>query len=141
MTGRTGYMFLLALFTLSMVEVFVKGTVPAHSEDEHDADEFRKEFGDEPQQNSYSQGSEDDHVEVRDGSQFSNVKPKILTGRKLPTLRFLYWTLPLLVDALLQPHGKGQDLLDFFSYFDWIWRKKIGRFTGEIAKHMFLNQR
>ncbi|CAJ0610403.1 unnamed protein product [Cylicocyclus nassatus] len=87
MTGRTGYLFLLALFTMSMVEVFVK--VPAHSEDEHDAEEFRKEFGDEPQQDSFSQGGED-HVEVRDGSQFSNVKPKILTGRKLPTLRFLY---------------------------------------------------
>ncbi|KHJ82695.1 hypothetical protein OESDEN_17610 [Oesophagostomum dentatum] len=93
-----------------MVEVFVKAliecfdyackdfrtviftcTVPAHSEDEHDAEEFRKEFGDEPQGESFSQGTEDDHVELREGSQFSNVKPKILSGRKLPTLRFLYW--------------------------------------------------
>ncbi|VDM76615.1 unnamed protein product [Strongylus vulgaris] len=78
-------------------------TVPAHSEDEHDAEEFRKEFGDEPQPNGFryvlvvvfktpcisvfSQGIEEEHIELRDGSQFSNVKPKILTGRKLPTLR------------------------------------------------------
>ncbi|PIO73611.1 hypothetical protein TELCIR_04410 [Teladorsagia circumcincta] len=95
MTGRGGLIFLLGLFLLSMVEVFVK----AHSEDEHDADEFRKEFGDEPQHDSFrrvfffslSQGTQEEHVEVRDGPQFANVKQKPLTGKSLPTLRFLFW--------------------------------------------------
>ncbi|EYB94304.1 hypothetical protein Y032_0173g408 [Ancylostoma ceylanicum] len=92
MTGKAGYLFLLALFTLSMVEVFVKACParPTHSEDDHDAEEFRKEFGDEPQQESFSQGTEEEHIELREGSHFTNVKPKILSGRKLPTLRFLY---------------------------------------------------
>ncbi|VDO90577.1 unnamed protein product [Heligmosomoides polygyrus] len=88
MVGRAGYLFLFALTALSMVEVFVK--VPAHSEDEHDADEFRKEFGDEPQHDSFSQGTKDDHVELREGPQFTDVKPKTLRGKQLPTLRFMY---------------------------------------------------
>ncbi|KAK6009008.1 selT/selW/selH selenoprotein [Ostertagia ostertagi] len=78
MTGRGGFIFLLGLFVLSMVEVFVK----AHSEDEHDADEFRKEFGDEPQPDR----TQEEHVEVRDGPQFANIKQKPLTGKSLPTL-------------------------------------------------------
>ncbi|KAK6760124.1 hypothetical protein RB195_021583 [Necator americanus] len=85
MTGRAGFLFLSALFALSMIEVFVK----AHSEDDHDAEEFRKEFGDEPQ-HTFSKGTEEDHIELREGSQFNTMKPKILSGRKLPTLRFLY---------------------------------------------------
>ncbi|KAK6034252.1 selT/selW/selH selenoprotein [Cooperia oncophora] len=86
MTGRGGFLFLLGLFILSMFEVFVK----AHSEDEHDADEFRKEFGDEPQHDSFSQGTKEEHIEVRDGPQFGSVKQKPLVRRSLPTLKFLF---------------------------------------------------
>lgn len=39
----------------------------------------------------FSQGTEEEHIELREGSHFTNMKPKILSGRKLPTLRFLYW--------------------------------------------------
>ncbi|XGW35667.1 hypothetical protein V3C99_019120 [Haemonchus contortus] len=88
MTGRGGFIFLLGLFVLSMVEVFVK----AHAEDEHDSEEFRKEFGDEPQHEGLSQVNEkEDHIELRDGPEFGDVKPKPLMGGKpLPTLKFLF---------------------------------------------------
>ncbi|KAJ1346982.1 hypothetical protein KIN20_001916 [Parelaphostrongylus tenuis] len=87
MTGRSSYLFLLALFIVSMIEVCIK--VPANVDD-HDADEFREEFGDEPPQNDISQQIEEEHLEQREGSHFSSVKPKILTKRKLRSLRFLY---------------------------------------------------
>ncbi|VDL72933.1 unnamed protein product [Nippostrongylus brasiliensis] len=88
MTGRLGFLFLFGLLVLSLVEVFVY--VPAHTEDEHDADEFRKEFGDEPSREGYSQGTQEDHIELREGAQFSDMKPKILRGKPLPTLRFMF---------------------------------------------------
>ncbi|KJH48790.1 selT/selW/selH selenoprotein [Dictyocaulus viviparus] len=91
MTGRSGYLFLLALFVFSMIEVCIKANV----ENDHDVDEFREEFGDEPQdimrQSFYhTRHVEDEHVELREGSHFTSMKPKSLSTKKLPSLRFLY---------------------------------------------------
>ncbi|PAV84650.1 hypothetical protein WR25_00743 [Diploscapter pachys] len=84
--NKFGYYILSFALILSIRDVFVR--VPAHVEDEHDADEFKKEFGDEiPADEGYSKGTEEDHIELREPSSFS--KPKSLTGIKdLPTMKF-----------------------------------------------------
>ncbi|CAD6187430.1 unnamed protein product [Caenorhabditis auriculariae] len=83
MINRTGYIILAVLFALSIED--------PHNEDAHD-DDFRKEFGDEEihddDSTRFSEGTSDDHIEVREQSAF--VRPKSLGAADLPPLRFLY---------------------------------------------------
>ncbi|CAB3410332.1 unnamed protein product [Caenorhabditis bovis] len=71
--------------------LYIMGNNKAHEhhEDKHDVDEFEAEFGDEKPGNEFSEGTEEDHIELREQSGF--VKPKAVHNAKdLPPLNFLY---------------------------------------------------
>ncbi|CAJ0574662.1 unnamed protein product, partial [Mesorhabditis spiculigera] len=80
---RVGYIIVLVFFALSMRDVFTR----EHNHDEDEHDEFQKEFGDED--HGYSEGTEDEHIEVREQTQFIQPKP-ILGNKELPPLKFSF---------------------------------------------------
>ncbi|CAI2356613.1 unnamed protein product [Caenorhabditis sp. 36 PRJEB53466] len=90
--SRVGAFIIGVLFIMSIADVFrtVSAEEHAHAEDKvHDKDDFESEFGDENDGNKFSQGTEDDHIEVREQSSF--VKPTAVHHAKdLPTLRVFY---------------------------------------------------
>lgn len=83
--NRAGYILLAILFAFSLRDIFAE----SHKEETHDADEFKSEFGDEEAGNLFSEGGEEDHIEVREQSEF--VKPQqVVTAKDLPILRFAF---------------------------------------------------
>ncbi|MQI27703.1 hypothetical protein EI009_25725, partial [Escherichia coli] len=77
---------------MSVCDVLRTVSAEEHSHDEnhvHEKDDFEAEFGDETDSQSFSQGTEEDHIEVREQSSF--VKPTAVHHAKdLPTLRIFY---------------------------------------------------
>ena len=109
--NRFTYLFLVGLLVLSFWEL-TNSQAHEHKEDDHDADdEFKREFGDEvpsfkyrsnfispfwqhqwtsfSQEPTHSMGSEDEHFEVREQSEF--VKPQGIPAKDLPPIRFVFW--------------------------------------------------
>ncbi|CAI5455510.1 unnamed protein product [Caenorhabditis angaria] len=85
-------MFKVGLIILGVFLVLSTCDVVKEDEHFHDKDEFQAEFGDEDSDgNQFSEGTEDDHIEVREQSAF--VQPKTVAvnnGKDLPPLTFLY---------------------------------------------------
>uniref|UniRef100_A0A8R1E3B7 SelT-like protein n=1 Tax=Caenorhabditis japonica TaxID=281687 RepID=A0A8R1E3B7_CAEJA len=87
--SRIGIFIIGVLFVMSVFDV--TRTEERHHDEEqhHEKDEFASEFGDETDGNSFTQGTEEEHIEVREQSSF--VKPTAVHHAKdLPMLRFFY---------------------------------------------------
>ncbi|CAJ0956331.1 unnamed protein product, partial [Mesorhabditis belari] len=84
MMTKVGWMLVLALFALSLKDVFTR----EHSEDAHDEEDFKKEFGDEDADKGFSEGTEDEHIEVREQSHFGKPQQPVITTKDLPPIRF-----------------------------------------------------
>uniref|UniRef100_A0A1I7T987 SelT-like protein n=1 Tax=Caenorhabditis tropicalis TaxID=1561998 RepID=A0A1I7T987_9PELO len=90
--SRAGVFIIGVLFLMSICDVLRTVSAEEHAHDEdhaHAKDDFETEFGDENTDNSFSQGTEEEHIEVREQSSF--VKPTAVHHAKdLPTLRVFY---------------------------------------------------
>ncbi|CAL2049662.1 unnamed protein product [Caenorhabditis brenneri] len=89
--SRFGVFIIGVFFIMSICDVMRIVSAEEHHDEEHAhaKDDFEAEFGDETSDNTYSQGTEEDHIEVREQSSF--VKPTAVHHAKdLPTLRVFY---------------------------------------------------
>ncbi|EFO89893.1 hypothetical protein CRE_07512 [Caenorhabditis remanei] len=87
--SRFGVFIIGVLFVMSICDVLKSEEHPHNEDHAHEKDDFEAEFGDEDAGNSFSQGTEEDHIEVREQSSF--VKPTAVHHAKdLPTLRVFY---------------------------------------------------
>lgn len=87
--SRFGVFIIGVLFVMSICDVLKSEEHPHDEDHAHAKDDFETEFGDDNNDNAYSQGTEEDHIEVREQSSF--VKPtSVHHAKDLPTLRVFY---------------------------------------------------